>query len=61
MDRQERHREKKEQEREVKKKDEKAYEEVHEAQRAPYNSVLLLVVGTVLVLTVLWVWTTRLW
>lgn len=58
MDRQERHREKKEHEHDVQKKDEKAYEEAHEAQRAPYNSVVMLVVGTLLVLTVIWVWTT---
>jgi ribosomal silencing factor RsfS len=57
MDRQEKHRQKKEIERAEKNKSEKAYEEGQQQRRWPVNSVGLVVVGILLVSAILYVWT----
>jgi hypothetical protein len=61
MDRQEQHREKKEKEREQKHKEHKVYEEQHADSRPPIRPVWLLVVGTVLVVAIVYVWTVGFW
>ncbi len=57
MDHQEQHRQKKEKKREQKNKEEKVYEEVQEKRRLPINSVWLIVLGIVLTMAIVYVWT----
>ena len=57
MDRQEKHQQKKEQERGEKNKAEHDYEIDQEKHRLPVNSVALVVVGVLLVTAVLYIWT----
>ena len=57
MDRQEKHRQEKEQERVQKNKADAAYEAQQEKERPPVNAVWLIVAGTVLVAIVLYLWT----
>ncbi len=60
MDSQEKHQQKKEKEREQEKKADKAHEEESFDQRLPINPVWW-VVGTVLVLLVIYFWTFGIW
>ena len=57
MDHQEKHRQHKEKEREQKNKADQAYEVRQEKRRLPVNSVWLIVVGIVLTMMALYVWT----
>jgi cytoskeletal protein RodZ len=57
VDRQEKHRQTKEKEREQNNKADEAYEARQEKERPPVNSVVLIVVGTVLVGIALYLWT----
>ena len=56
MDRQEKHRQAKEMEREEKNKADQAYEAQQEKNRPPVNAVWLIVAGTILVAIVLYLW-----
>ena len=56
MDHQEKHRQKKEKDREQKNKAEKAYEEVQEKRRFPVNAAWLMVVGVLLTAIIVYVW-----
>ncbi len=57
MNRQEKHQQEKEKARDEKKKEQKAYEEVSEQRRPPVRAVWLIVVGIVLTLLVIYLWT----
>jgi hypothetical protein len=57
MDRREAHYQHKEKEREERKKEEKAFEEKSEMQRLPLHPAWLVLLGIVLILMVVYVWT----
>jgi p-aminobenzoyl-glutamate transporter AbgT len=57
MDRQEKHQQKKEQEREAKNNSEQAYETEQQKRRLPINSIAVVLVGMLLVFAVIYVWT----
>jgi hypothetical protein len=57
MDRQDKHRQHKEMEREQRNKADQAHEDVQQKRRLPVNSVGLIVVGIVLTVLALNVWT----
>jgi hypothetical protein len=60
MDRREQHRQHKEQEREQKKKEERAYEDAEQKRRLPVPA-WVMVVGVVLTVVAVYVWTFWLW
>jgi len=61
MDKQEQRRQHKEKEREHEKKAEKVYEDESHKRRLPLKSAWVIVLGIVLVLAVIYVWTFGLW
>jgi hypothetical protein len=60
MDAKEKHQQKKDKEREEQKKIDKAYEEESQKNRVPFNPIGW-VVGTVLVLLIIYIWTAGMW
>lgn len=60
MDSQEKHQQKKEKEREKQKKVDKAHEEQSQRNRLPVNPIWW-VIGTVLILLVIYFWTAGIW
>jgi hypothetical protein len=61
MDRKEQHRQQKDKAREQKNKQEAAYEDKHEVDRPAFRPVWLLVLGIVLTIAIIYIWTVGMW